>query len=176
MLVYGTGGLGLHAVSILKNILGAHVVACDLRDSSLEQAKKLGADHISKADTLIAYLTEHKIVIDVAVDFVGLQATFDTCFAAIRPGGTIHVTGLMGKQLNAMPMATQVKNLTLKTGYWGCKGELAEILEAIASGKLEVLVQERPMSEINHLLHEMHEGKVKNRVALIPDALFAAKA
>ena len=157
-------------------MLGAHVVACDLRDSSLEQAKKLGADHISKADTLIAYLTENKIVIDVAVDFVGLQATFDTCFAAIRPGGTIHVAGLMGKQLNATPMATMMKNLTLKTAYWGCKGELAEILEAIAGGKLEVLVQERPMSEINHLMLEMQEGKVKNRVALIPDALFAAKA
>ncbi len=175
VLIYGVGGLGLHAVSIVKNLLGAQIVACDLRDSSLEQAKTLGADHVSKPDDLLAYLTDRKLAIDIAVDFVGIQKTFDACFAAIRPGGIIHIVGLMGRQLNVLPMITQIKNLTLKTSYWGFKSELAEVLEAIASGKLKVLVQERPMSEVGKLLHDMHEGKIKNRTAVIPDALFVGQ-
>ncbi|KAI0094257.1 alcohol dehydogenase [Irpex rosettiformis] len=174
VLIYGVGGLGLHAVSIVKNMLGARVVACDLRDSSLEQATTLGAEHVSKPDDLLAYLAEHKLVIDTAVDFVGIQKTFDACFAAIRPGGIIHVVGLMGKELNVLPMVTQIKNLTFRTSYWGFKSELTEILEAIASGKLKVLVEERPMSEVAKLLHDMHEGKIRNRTSIIPDALFAA--
>ncbi|KAI0688134.1 alcohol dehydogenase [Cytidiella melzeri] len=176
VLIYGVGGLGLHAVAIAKDLLqGVTVVACDLRESSLEQAKTMGADHVSSPDFLLAYFADHNLVIDVAVDFVGIQKTFDACFAAIRPGGTIHITGLMANQLNASPMLTMLKNLTLKTSYWGCKSELAEILEAIGQGKLKVLVQERPMSEVAKMLHDMHEGKIKNRVAVIPDALFVEK-
>ena len=136
----------------------------------------MGADHACKPDDLVAYLTEHKVTIDVAVDFVGIQATFDACFAAIRPGGTITIVGLMGKQLNVLPIVTQIKNLTLRMAHWGRKSELVEIFEAIASGKLEVLVQERRMSEVGQLLHEMHEGKIKNRVSVIPDALFQVAA
>jgi alcohol dehydrogenase, propanol-preferring len=94
----------LHAVSIAKHLLEANVVACDLRDSSLEQAVTLGADHVSKPEDLAAYMAEHKIVVDVAVDFVGMQKTFDACLATIRPGGTIHIVGLMAETLNALPI------------------------------------------------------------------------
>ncbi|KAI0094259.1 alcohol dehydogenase [Irpex rosettiformis] len=175
VLMFGVGGLGLHAVSIAKSLLGARVVACDLKDTSLEQAKTLGADYISKPADLQAYLAENKIVVDFAVDFVGTQGTFEACYAAIRPAGTIHIAGLMGKELNALPTITMFKDLTLKTAFWGNKSELGEILEALAGEKLKVLVQERPMSEVPQLLRESAAGKIKNRIAVIPDALFAAK-
>ncbi|KAI0347645.1 alcohol dehydogenase [Trametopsis cervina] len=172
VLIYGVGGLGLHAVAIGKSMLGAKVVACDLRQTSLEQAKDLGADYIATPDKLLACISENKLSIDVAIDIVGAQSTFEACFAAIRPGGTIHHTGLASPEITITPVVAMVKNLTYKTSYWGCKSELAEILQAIADGKLTTLVQERRMSELPQLLHDMHEGKIKSRVAVIPDSLF----
>lgn len=173
VLCYGIGGLGLHAVAIAVQILGAKVIACDIRESSLQQALDMGADHAVKPDDLLAYVDEHKIIVDVAVDFVGLQSTFDACFAAVKPGGTIHISGLMATTLNVLPIVVMMKNLTVKTSYWGLKSELSEVLQAIVDGKLKALVEERPMSECARILHDMHEGRLRNRVAMIPDSLFA---
>ena len=37
-----------------------------------------------------------------------------------------------------------------------------------------IAVEERPMSHCGQVLHDLHEGKLKNRVAVIPDSLFVA--
>lgn len=171
VLCYGVGGLGLHAVAIASQVLGAKVIACDIRESSLQQALTMGATHTCKPDELVSYVGKHNLVIDVAVDFVGLQSTFDACFEVIKFGGAIHVAGLMADTFSAMPIVTMMKDLRLTTSYWGLKHELVEVLQAIADGKLKTLVEERPMSQLSHLLHDMHEGKLKNRVAIIPDVL-----
>lgn len=173
VLIYGVGGLGLNAVEIAKNLLGATVIACDTRQTSLDQAKDIGADHVVKPDELLAYVQQHALVIDAAVDFVGIQPTFDACFAVIRPGGIIHITGLMANSLNISPVRTMIKNLTVKTSYFATKSDLEIVLQAIADGKLRPRVEERPFSECAQVLHDMHAGKLKNRVAIVPDAVRA---
>ncbi len=49
--VYGVGLIGLITVQLLK-ANGCDVIAIDINDTKLEQAKKMGADVICKADTL----------------------------------------------------------------------------------------------------------------------------
>ena len=93
------------------------------------------------------------------------------CFAAIRPGGTIHVAGLGATSLTYTHLVVMRKNLTLKTSFWGARSELAEILEVIADGLLKPKVAARPMSQCVEVLDEMREGKLKARVALVPDSV-----
>lgn len=169
VLCLGAGGLGLNAVAIAKNCCGASsVVACDTRESSLLQAAGVGADHTAHPDDLLKYLADNEVLVDVAVDFVGTQATFDLCFAALRPGGMINIVGVAGKPLQVDPVIMMAKEMTSRVIFWGRKEELVEVLQAIADGKLRPMVELRPMSECVQVLQELHEGKLKNRVALIP--------
>lgn len=131
VLCLGAGGLGLNAIAIAKNCLGAGcVIACDKRQSSLTQALDMGADHAVPPDELVEYISEKKLAVNVAVDFVGTQATFDTCLAAVTHGGIIHIIGLPGPAIQLLPVAAMLKDLTVKVSYWGRKDELVEVLQA----------------------------------------------
>ncbi|KAF7793445.1 hypothetical protein EIP86_004557 [Pleurotus ostreatoroseus] len=169
VLCLGTGGVGLNAVAIAKSCCGASsVVACDVRESSRTQAMDAGADHVTHPDDLLKYLAEKNIFVDVAIDFVGTQTTFELCFAALRPGGTINLIGFAGPPLQVNPLITMSKDLNLRILFWGTRDELVEVLQAIVDGKLKPKVETRPMSECVQVLQELREGKLKNRVVLIP--------
>lgn len=172
VLCLGVGGLGLNAIEIAKNCCGASsVVACDTRESSLTQAADVGADHTIHPDDLLQYLSDKHITVDVAIDFVGVQRTWETCLAAIKHGGTVHSIGLAGPPLQISPLITMYKDPTVRFSLWGRKDELVEVLQAILDGKLKPMVELRPMSECVQVLKELHQGKLKNRVALVPDSL-----
>ena len=107
--------------------------------------------------------------------FRSIQATFDGCFAAIRPGGTIHVIGLGANALQYQQLVAMSKNLTLKTSFWGTPSDLAEVLQAVAEGALQPKVETRPMGKVVEVLDEMRAGQLKARVALIPDGATSAE-
>src|SRR4026208_1813117 len=46
VVVLGVGGLGHMALQLLRVLAPLHIVAADVDDKKLEQAKTLGADHI----------------------------------------------------------------------------------------------------------------------------------
>lgn len=171
VLCMGIGGLGLNGVGIAKKCLGARcVIACDTRSVALKDALAAGADYGVPPGQLLSLIEEKKLVVDFAFDFVGIQATFDSCFAAIRPGGTIHVLGLAADSLAYAALTVMQKDLTLKSSFWGTQSELAEILQAISDGLLKPKVETRPMSQCVQVLDEMREGRLQARVALVPDA------
>ena len=170
VLCLGAGGLGLNAISIAKKCLGVRcVIACDSRDLALQAAKEAGADYIATPDTLLSIIAEANLMVDFAFDFVGFQSTFDLCFSALRCGGTIHVLGLASKaELNVSPLRVMKKRLIYKTSYWGSKGELIEILQALADGVLKPQVEMRSMKEVTQVLDDMRDGRLRSRVALFP--------
>lgn len=165
----GVGGLGLNGVAIAKNCLGAGtVIACDTRHASLNQAREVGADHALTPEALIGFLKEHKINVDVVADFCATQQTLDLAQKAVSPGGIVHIIGLMQPNLQITPLDMMAKDLTLKVSFWGCKSELAEVLQAIKDGKINPHVETRPLDECGQVIEEMIAGKLKSRVALIP--------
>lgn len=172
VLCMGIGGLGLNGVAIAKKCLGVKcVIACDTRQTARAAALAAGADYVASPAQLAGLIEENRLVVDFAFDFVGVQATFDACFAAIRPGGTIHIVGLGAESLDYKPLVAIGKDLTLKTSFWGTRTELAEVLQAIANGLLQPTVTTRPMSECGQVLDDMRAGKLKARVALVPEQL-----
>ena len=61
----------------------------DVDDNRLKMAKKFGATDIinsGKEDAVKRILSETKDGVDVAIEAVGLPATFDICQNVIRPG------------------------------------------------------------------------------------------
>lgn len=170
VLCVGIGGLGYNAVIIAKKHFGVRcVIACDTRPSSLDNAREAGADYAVLPAELAGLVAEKSLAIDFAFDFVGGQQTFEACFAALRVGGTIHILGIGNAPVSINPLVTMFKELKVKTSFYGTKEELVEVLQLIGDGVVVPRVETRRMSECSLVLDEMLEGKLKARIALIPD-------
>lgn len=167
----GLGGVGLNGVGIAKGCLGVRcLVASDMRESAMQSAAAAGADYTVLTKALRKFIKEKNLVVDFVVDFVGVQETFNLSLSVVRPGGTVHTLGLGANTLSVAPINTMMKDLTLKTSFWGTNTELREVLQAIAEGKLNPKVETRPMSQCVQVLEDMKHGRLTGRVALIPES------
>ncbi len=90
--VNGCGGIGLSAVQVAA-ALGGQVIAVDLDEGQLSQARKEGAVEVVNAaevDVAEAVKETTKGGADVSVDALGIQATMLNSINSLRKGG-IHV-------------------------------------------------------------------------------------
>jgi propanol-preferring alcohol dehydrogenase len=169
VLFIGAGGLGLNAIQIAKNVIGvSNVVVTDIRDISVKEALKAGADYACKPEELEALVQEHGFVFDAVVDMVGIPDTFNTALARVRIGGLIQIVGLSVREIPLPLVAVAMKNVVIKMSAWGCKSELEAVMDAIASGKIKPQVDERPWEDCLQVLEDLASGRIRSRVALVP--------
>ncbi len=140
--VFGLGGLGLHALTILKQVVGAHVIGVDRYPGALERALRFGADDVVDATggrpaNAIRVLTGGGA--DHAFEFVGSAAVVDQAVKSLRPGGTCTVVGVTPEPLSLLPQALLVANELRVQGSFGCgQDELAELVALVAGGALDL--------------------------------------
>lgn len=87
--VHGSGGVGLSAIMIARAI-GARVVATDIRDESLALARAAGAEITLNAATPDLGSAIRDVTgggVHVAVDALGIAATFDNSIRSLRKFG-----------------------------------------------------------------------------------------
>lgn len=118
--VVGAGPVGLSAIMGSRLYSPAHVVAIDLSDARLDAAKRLGADIVINPSTadpvaVLADLTAG-LGADVAIEAVGVPATFEQCTSLVRPGGTVANVGVHGKPVTLHLEDLWIKNVTITTG------------------------------------------------------------
>jgi alcohol dehydrogenase, propanol-preferring len=78
VLIFGLGGLGFNALQIVLAI-GARVIAVDKREEVLAEAIKFGVpkeDAIPIGKSAVEFVQERSLVVDVVIDFVGVNETF----------------------------------------------------------------------------------------------------
>jgi alcohol dehydrogenase len=98
----------------------SHIVAIDLADSRLEAAKQFGADvtvNNGREDPLevIKALTGG-LGADVAIEAVGVPATFELAATLIRPCGRVANIGVHGQPATLHLEALWSKDVTITTG------------------------------------------------------------
>jgi threonine dehydrogenase-like Zn-dependent dehydrogenase len=98
--VFAQGPLGLCATAGARARGCGLVIGVDTVPERLEMSKKLGANVVINAKEKepvaeIAALTNNQGV-DIAVEAVGTQATFEACTRVIRRGGTVSSIGIYG--------------------------------------------------------------------------------
>ena len=118
--VVGAGPIGLSAIMGARLYSPAHVVAIDLADSRLEAAKQFGADVVinnSREDALavVRDLTGG-LGADVAIEAVGVPATFELTTQLARPGGHVANIGVHGKPATLHLEDLWIRNVTITTG------------------------------------------------------------
>ena len=118
--VVGAGPVGLSAIMGAKLFSPSHVVAIDLADARLDAAKQFGADitvNAAHEDALevVRGLTQG-LGADVAIEAVGVAATFEQCAALVRPGGRVANVGVHGGPASLHLEDLWIRNVTITTG------------------------------------------------------------
>jgi alcohol dehydrogenase len=98
--IVGAGPIGLATLLTAQFYSPSQIILIDLDDGRLEVARRFGATHTvnstdGKAAEAVLALTSGRGV-DVAIEAVGIPATFVLCQDIVAPGGTIANIGVHG--------------------------------------------------------------------------------
>lgn len=101
--VFAQGPIGLCATAGAKLSGASMVIGVDRLANRLHIARQMGADHVidsSKLDAVeeIMRLTDGRGV-DVSIEALGTQETFEACLRVLRPGGTLSSLGVYSTDL-----------------------------------------------------------------------------
>lgn len=118
--IVGAGPIGLSAILGARMFSPSHVVAIDLADARLEAAKSFGADLTLNNDRADAVEFVREITAglgaDVAIEAVGVPATFELCTQLIRPGGRVANIGVHGAPATLHLESLWIRDVTITTG------------------------------------------------------------
>ena len=117
--IVGAGPVGMAALLTAQFYSPSRIIMIDLDDTRLELAKKFGATKvINSAGGAVSeqILASTKDGVDVAIEAVGIPATFDLCQSIVRPGGHIANVGVHGQAVSLQIQKLWIQNITITTG------------------------------------------------------------
>lgn len=180
-IVIGVGGVGVYGALIAK-IMGAKVLAIDINDEKLANAKKNGVDATLNSKGLDFREIKGKVR-EIAkelgtpkfgwkiFEFSGTTPGQELAFGLLTYTSTLSIVGFTMDKLNVRLSNLMAFDAKL-IGTWGCKPELyPEVVDLIATGKLDIkdFVETFPMSKINEVFKNTLEHKYNKRSVLVPD-------
>ncbi len=118
--VVGAGPIGLSAILGAQLYSPSHIIAIDLADARLDAAKVFGADLLvnNGRDDPVAFV--HQLTdglgVDVAIEAVGVPASFELCAELVRPGGHVANIGVHGRPATLHLEKLWTKDVTITTG------------------------------------------------------------
>jgi threonine dehydrogenase-like Zn-dependent dehydrogenase len=142
--VFAQGPIGLCATAGARLMGATTIIAVDSVPARIEMARRMGADHVvdfAKADPVaeIMRLTDGRGV-DVSIEALGRQQTFEGALRVLRPGGTLSSLGVYSGDLK-IPLDAFLAGLgdhTIRTTLCpGGKERMRRLMEAIASGRVD---------------------------------------
>jgi L-iditol 2-dehydrogenase len=175
VVVIGCGIIGLLTMQAARLAGAGTVIAVDLVDYKLEEARKLGADHVvnsAQGDAVeaISALTGGEGA-DVSLEAVGFQPTVDLAIRCLRKGGRTVLIGNLAPQVS-IPLQVVVSRELDVRGTVASAGEYPACLSLIAGGRIDVdslLSRTAPLEEAAHWFHVLHEAEERLfKVVLTP--------
>ena len=139
--IIGAGPVGLAAMTTAALYGPSRVIAIDIDPNRVEQAKRFGAsDGVVSTDAdwkeQVLALTDG-LGVDVAIEAVGVPATWDMSLAIVRPGGHVANVGVHGKPVSFPLETAWIQNLTITTGLVNTDTSRM-LIKLLAQGRLDV--------------------------------------
>ena len=159
--VFAQGPIGLCATAGARLMGATTIIGVDTVPARIETARRLGADHVVDFRAVdpveeIMRLTDGRGV-DVAIEALGTQATFEACLRVLRPGGTLSSLGVYSSDLT-IPLGAFAAGLgdhrIVTTLCPGGKERMRRLMGVIASGRIDL----RPMVTHRFKLDEIEEA------------------
>ena len=137
--VVGAGPVGLAAMMTAGLYGAARVIALDLDANRLSEARSFGAtDTVNSGDAdwidQVVAMTDG-FGVDVAIEAVGIPATFDACTKIVRPGGSVANVGVHGAPVELALQDLWIMDLSITTGLVSTS-TTSMLLKLVAQHKL----------------------------------------
>jgi (R,R)-butanediol dehydrogenase/meso-butanediol dehydrogenase/diacetyl reductase len=145
-LVFGVGPIGLCVILGLRASGAGTIVAVGRSEGRRAAAERLGADIVidSRETDVAEYCQQKGIELHQAYECSGHPDAIQTCFHALRTGGTLVALAL-GRDATFNPHLFVTKNLRMVAGCAFGAAEYNRACELIGSGAVDVepLISER---------------------------------
>jgi alcohol dehydrogenase len=117
--IVGSGPIGIAALLTAQFYTPAEIIMIDQDENRLKVAQTFGATHIINSADQDAVEAINRITggrgVDVAIEAVGIPATFELCEEIITAGGHIANIGVHGKSVTLHLETLWSKNITITT-------------------------------------------------------------
>lgn len=172
IVIFGAGGLGLMALSLLKAMGGKGAIVVDIDPRKREAAVAagaLGAVDGAAADAVEQIAAKAGGPVYGAIDLVGNAETAQLGFDCLTKGGKLVMVGLFGGGAPwALPLIA-MKAVTIQGSYVGNLRETEELLDLVRTRKIAPIpVTTMPLARADAALHSLKEGKLVGRAVLTP--------
>ena len=143
--VFAQGPIGLCAAAGARLMGATKIVAVDTIAERLSMARQLGVDVVVdyKRDDPVEAIRDitHGRGVDVAIEALGTQSTFESALRVLRPGGTLSSLGVYSTELR-IPLdafaAGLGDNKIVTTLCPGGKERMRRLVEVVASGRVDL--------------------------------------
>jgi propanol-preferring alcohol dehydrogenase len=172
VVVMGVGGLGHMAIQLLGLLAPVRVVAADVDDKKLEQAKALGAhDVINNRNAVHAAERIRQITgargASLVLDCVGVRATVDLGASLLGRNSLWTVVGLGGGHHDFHHGSTPY-GCSLSIPYWGSRVELMDVIAMARNGRIHAETTEFPLEQAVAVYERLKAGQITGRAVLVP--------
>ncbi|HEY5879192.1 MAG TPA: zinc-binding dehydrogenase [Nakamurella sp.] len=158
--VWGVGGLGSHAVQLLRLAEAAPIVAVDPSAAARRRALALGADAALDPtdESFPARLSQVTGPggLSVAFDFAGAPAAREQALRALGPRGRLVLVGLAGRPITIPGDAQFIYLRQQILGHYGSElPHYAELVDLVAGGRLDLsrsVTEVIPLAEVERAL------------------------
>jgi alcohol dehydrogenase len=143
--VFAQGPIGLCATAGARLAGATTIIAVDSVPARMEMSRRMGADHVFDFKSVnpveeIMRLTDGRGV-DVAIEALGTQATFEGALRVLRPGGTLSSLGVYSSDLK-IPLGAFGAGLSdlkiVTTLCPGGKERMRRLMNVVASGRVDL--------------------------------------
>jgi len=173
MVIIGVGGLGLMAIQIARTLLNPSIIAVDIDDKKLREARKLGADYTvnsRKGDPVnqVKDLTKG-IGPEAVLDFVNAPKTAEPGINMLRKRGKLVLVGLFGGTIELNLPLIPLRSYSIIGSYTGRLADLHDLVDLVRRGAVNPIVARTfTLSQANEALVRLKEGKIIGRTVLKP--------
>jgi threonine dehydrogenase-like Zn-dependent dehydrogenase len=143
--IFAQGPIGLCATAGARLKGASQIIVVDSVENRLQMSRKVGADIVVNLNSgnpvdEIMRLTQGRGV-DVAIEALGKQETFESCLRVLKPGGTLSSLGVYSKSLQ-IPLDAFDAGLgdhkIVTTLCPGGKDRMRRLISVVASGKVDL--------------------------------------
>ena len=170
VLTLGSGGVSLFALQIAR-LSGARVLATSRDPAKRERLSALGAEAVLDSSRAGWGRAARALCEDEGVSHVievGGASSLEESLAAVRPGGTVSLIGVLsGKQaaLNLLPLV--MRNVRLQGVFVGHKHSFESLLTAFAATEVHPAIDSvYPLAELPRAFERLASGAHFGKVCL----------
>ena len=174
VLLVGLGGVGMMGLQFALNMLDVPVFVTDIDAEKRRTALAAGATEAfdpQEEGSLKNIIKMTQGGVGAAIDFVGADNTLAMASGAIRKGGKMVVTGMLGGKLTIPAAILAMRSIQVFGSYTGSLEDTKEMLETVKKIDFNTIpLDMRPLNQATKALDDLRAGKVMGRVVLTPGA------